>query len=197
MQNCSAPNGLGLQNLFRQIDNILPKQRIRDIIKSYDKDSQVRALKAYLRRPQTLEKIRIIKSSPECQRLHDYVCRVLHINLLQYQLLVRTLINPVAARSGTERRTGIPGLLRAINAALPHQRIRALHRDLLASDPELVKAMNNLKTKEFRRLILDVRNVPQYRQVTKELMALGVPLEQMREIVGKVLGYSPQTPVIV
>ena len=196
-RNCSAPNGLGLQNLFRQIDNILPKQRIRDIMKSYDEDSQVKALKAFLERPQTQLKIKTMRNSTEYRRLHDYVCRVLHINLLQYQILVRTLINPVAARSGAAKSLGIPGLLRAVNAVLPNQQIRALHRDLLASDPELVKAMNNLQSNEFRQLVLNTRNVPAYKELTKELKDLRVPLEQMRDIVATVLGWSSEAPVLV
>ncbi|TMW42431.1 hypothetical protein DOY81_012488 [Sarcophaga bullata] len=161
-KNCSAPNGLGLQNLFRQIDNILPKQQIRNIMRTYDEDSQVKALKAYLQRPLTQQKLNAYRNSSAFRSLQAYVCRVLHINLLQYQTLVRILINPVVTRSGAEKRTGISGLLRAVNAVLPHQQIRALHRDLLASDPELVKAMNNLRSDEFRRLVLNARNVPAY-----------------------------------
>ena len=195
---CEAPNGLGLRNLFRQVEKILPKQQIKDIIKTYDEDSEVKALRAYIQKPQTKEKLKAIRNSVEFQILKDYTCRVLHIDLLEYQKLARTIINPIVTRTGVEDVKGIRGLLKAINAVLPHQQIRTVYQKLLASDEELVKAVANLKSDEFHQLLLNVRNnVPAYIELRKELKELGVPLYKMRELVAKPLGWPVEVPVLV
>lgn len=176
----------------------MPKDQIKEIIKTYAEDSQVKALRAFVQKPQTQERLRAIRNSLEYQILKDYTCRVLYIDLLEYSKLARTMISPLITRSGIEERKGIRGLLMAVNAVLPHQEIHDIYQNLLASDVELVKAMENLKSKEFHQLLMNVRNnVPAYKEINNELKALGVPLDKMRELVAKTFGWSSDVTLLI
>ncbi|KAI8117048.1 uncharacterized protein LOC111684876 [Lucilia cuprina] len=195
-QNCEAPNGLGLKNLFVEVEKLLPQQKIKTIVKSYAEDPEVKALKAFIQSPQTQEKLKIIQNSQEYQILKDYSCRILHIDLVKYNKLARTLINPSLNRA--DYRKGIRGLINEVDAVLPRKELRELYQNLLASDEELAKAVANLKSPKFHQLLLNVKNnVPEYKELTKQLSGLGVPIEEMRERLANALGWAPELGLFV
>ncbi|KAM7354513.1 uncharacterized protein ACRADG_006162 [Cochliomyia hominivorax] len=195
-QNCAAPNGLGLSNLFIQVDKILPKEQIKSIINFYSEDPEIKALRAFVQSPQTLEKLKAIQNSLDYKILKDYSCHVLHINLGNYNRLARILLRPTLERAANGK--GVRGLINEVDAILPRQELRALYQNLLASDEELVKAVANLKSEKFHQLLLNVRNnVPEYKEITNQLRALGVPIDEMRELFANTLGWAPEMGVLV
>lgn len=176
----------------------MPKQQIKDIVKSYAEDAEVKALKAFVQSPQTLDKLKAIHNSQEYQILKDYSCRILHIDLINYNKLARALINPSLQRDSNQPRKGIRGLINEVDAVLPRQQLRELYKTLLASDDELVKAVANLKSEKFHQLLLNVKhNVPEYMEITKQLSALGLPIEEMRERLANALGWAPELGLFV
>lgn len=187
---------MGLQNLFLQVSKILPKEQIKAIVKSYAEDPEIKALKAFVRSPQTKAKVTAIRNSQEYQILKDYACRILHIDLIRYNQLARTLIPSSLVRAS--QRKGIRGLINAVDAILPRQELRQLYRNLLLSDEELSKAVAHLKSEEFHQLLLNVRNnVPEYKELTKQLRTLGVPIDEMREMLANSLGWAPEMGILV
>lgn len=190
---CRAPNGLGLENLFRETNKILPNKEIQDIVKSYSEDPEIKALKTFMESSQTKDKIKAIHNSREYQILKDYACRVLHIDLSKYSKLLKTLIQPQVTRAdGMQGRKGIRGLIDEVNAIMPRQQLHELYQQLLASDEELAKAVDSLKSKEFHQLLLNLKNnVPEYQQLRQQLIALGVPIEEMQQLMASTLGWAP------
>ncbi|XP_075154168.1 uncharacterized protein LOC142227506 [Haematobia irritans] len=189
---CSPRKNRGLLNLIRESMKLLPMEGIKSIIHSYANDPEVKALNDFVTSSEYEKKVSEIRHSEEYRILKSYACHVLHIDLQDFHTISRKSV-----RSGQESK-GIRGLMQKIHSILPHQKLVNLYQDLMKIDNDLVEAVAHLKSEEFQQIVLNLRNnVPAYREVQERLMALGVPMKEMRDVINSILGWNDDLDVLI
>lgn len=187
----------GLTRLIRNARPLLPLDRLRNIIgHAVADDAEVRDLLKLLRNDQFRERVKILRATREDGILRDYICQALKLNHAYFLDFVRVFlnINTMEAPTGPKpqgRRKGVRGLLQDLRDALPRKELRDLYRRQLAGDNELSTAVRRIRSNEFRRLLSNVRGLPEYRVVRRELERAGVPLQEVLNLVSNALGWGP------
>lgn len=187
----------GLTRLIRNARPLLPLDRLRNIIgHAVVDDAEVRDLVKLLRNDQFRERVKQLRATREKGILRDYICQALKLNHAYFLDYVRVFLNlnTMEAPTGPKpqsRRKGVRGLLQDLRDALPRRELRDLYRQQLARDNELSTAVRRIRSNEFRRLLSNVRGLPEYRVVRRELERAGVPLQDVLNLVSNALGWGP------
>lgn len=187
----------GLTRLIRNARPLLPLDRLRNIIgHAVVDDAEVRDLVKLLRNDQFRERVKQLRATREKGILRDYICQALKLNHAYFLDYVRVFLNlnTMEAPTGPKpqsRRKGVRGLLQDLRDALPRRELRDLYRRQMASDNELSTAVRRIRSNEFRRLLSNVRGLPEYRVVRRELERAGVPLQEVLNLVSNALGWGP------
>lgn len=187
----------GLTRLIRNARPLLPLDRLRNIIgHAVVDDAEVRDLVKLLRNDQFRERVKQLRATREKGILRDYICQALKLNHAYFLDYVRVFLNlnTMEAPTGPKpqsRRKGVRGLLQDLRDALPRRELRDLYRRQLAGDNELSTAVRRIRSTEFRRLLSNVRGLPEYRVVRRELERAGVPLQEVLNLVSNALGWGP------
>uniref|UniRef100_A0A1I8NPA8 Uncharacterized protein n=1 Tax=Stomoxys calcitrans TaxID=35570 RepID=A0A1I8NPA8_STOCA len=191
METCSAESSKGLLNLMRETKRLLPLKGIKTIINSYANDAEVKALKDFITSSEYKQKTSEIRKSEEYKILKSYACHVLHIDLEDLHSITKKSL-----RSAHE--TGIRGLMLKIQSILPYEKIMNLYQHLMGNDNDLVEAVAHLKSQEFRQIVMNLwHNVPAYREVREKLIAIGVPMDDIRDAISSVLGWNEYLEVLI
>ncbi|XP_017857274.1 PREDICTED: uncharacterized protein LOC108609981 isoform X2 [Drosophila arizonae] len=191
---CPIDNERGLTALIRNARPLLPADRLRNILANAREDPEVRALVKLLRSEQFQERVVRLNQIKEKIDQKDFLCRTLKLNYGYYMEYVRMLFNAQLSETPSSplpnRRKGIRGLLLDLRDALPRAVLRDLYRRQLASDKELVTAVRHIRSREFRRLLINLRALPEYRALRDDLLKVGVPLQQLLSLMSNALGWS-------
>ncbi|TDG40598.1 hypothetical protein AWZ03_012979 [Drosophila navojoa] len=191
---CPIDNERGLTALIRNARPLLPADRLRNILSNAREDPEVRALVKLLRSEQFRERVMRLNQLKEKIDQKDFLCRTLKLNYGYYMEYVRLLFNAQLSEPPSSplpnRRKGIRGLLLDVRDALPRAALRDLYRRQLASDKELATAVRHIRSREFRRLLINLRALPEYRALRDELSKMGVPLQQLLSLMTNALGWS-------
>ncbi|EDW11754.1 uncharacterized protein LOC6576321 [Drosophila mojavensis] len=190
---CPIDNERGLTALIRNARPLLPADRLRNILANAREDPEVRALVKLLRSEQFQERVVRLNQIKEKIDQKDFLCRTLKLNYGYYMEYVRMLFNAQLSETPSSplpnRRKGIRGLLQDLRDALPRAALRDLYRRQLASDKELVTAVRHIRSREFRRLLINLRALPEYRALRDDLLKVGVPLQQLLSLMSNALGW--------
>lgn len=186
----------GLTRLIRVARPLLPVERLGNILGHAADDAEVRELLVLLRSDQFRERVKALRATRDEGILRDYICQGLKLNHAYFLDYVRVFLNwNIAQRpSGPKpqgRRRGVRGLLQDLRDALPRNQLRDLYRRQLATDNELSTAVRRIRSPEFRRLLGNVRALPEYRVVRSQLERAGVPLQEVLNLVSNALGWGP------
>ncbi|XP_064553982.1 uncharacterized protein LOC135439232 [Drosophila montana] len=191
---CPSSAKRGLTSLIRSARPLLPAERLRNILANAREDAEVRELLELLRSDQFKERVTRLHNTKEKGVLQDYVCQALKLNHAYYLEYVRLLFNAQTSEPPSSplpnRRKGVRGLLQDLRDALPRAQLRELYRRQLASDKDLSEAVRRIRGTEFRRLLSNVRALPEYRAVRDDLQKAGVPLQQVLNLVANALGWG-------
>lgn len=171
-------------HLFKESKKLLPIKEIQQIVESYANDPEFKALKAFIESSEYKEKAIAIRNSKEYQILKSYACSILHVNLEDSHFVSRHVMR--AAQD-----SGIKGLIHKIHSVIPHQKLKDLYNNLMHTDNDLVEAMAHIKSDEFKQIVMNLRNnVPAYKELKDKLIAIGVPVEELRGVISSVLGWN-------
>lgn len=193
---CPVNAERGLTRLIRNARPLLPLDRLRNIIgHAVVDDAEVRELLKLLRNEKFREQVKILRATREDGILRDYICQALKLNHAYFLDYVRVFLNvntnePPTGPKPQSRRKGVRGLLQDLRDALPRRELRDLYRRQLASDNELSTAVRRIRSNEFRRLLSNVRALPEYRVVRYKLEGAGVPLQEVLNLVSNALGWG-------
>ncbi|EDW63630.1 uncharacterized protein [Drosophila virilis] len=189
---CPSSAERGLTSLIRKARPLLPAERLRNILANAREDGEVRELLQLLRSDQFKERVTRLHNTKEKGVLRDYVCQTLKLNHAYYLEHVRLLFNAQSSEPPSSplpnRRKGVRGLLQDLRDAVPRAQLRELYRRQFASDKDLSEAVRRIRGTEFRRLLSNVRALPEYRAVRDDLQKAGVPLQQVLNLVATSLG---------
>ncbi|XP_061391591.1 uncharacterized protein LOC133327000 [Musca vetustissima] len=182
---CTPDSSKGLANLFSQSKKLIPWDNVKEIVKSYANDPEVKTLKAYIESADYKEKVAAIRSSEEYKTFSSYVCHVLHLDLQEDGHYV------ARNRLRSSSQTGIRGLIRRVQSVIPYRQLGDLYAQLISKDDQLLREVAAMKSKEFKRIVSNLRNyVPAYRELTMTLWHLGVPLDQLKGVISNALGWN-------
>lgn len=193
---CPISAERGLTRLIRNARPLLPVERLGNILGHAADDAEVRELLVLLRSDQFRERVKALRATREEGILRDYICQGLKLNHVYFLDFVRVFLNwnTTQRPSGPKpqgRRRGVRGLLQDLRDALPRNQLRDLYRRQLATDNELSAAVRRIRSTEFRRLLGNVRALPEYRVVRSLLERAGVPLQEVLNLVSNALGWGP------
>lgn len=193
---CPTNAERGLTRLIRNARPLLPLDRLSNIVRhAVIDDAEVRELLKLLRNDKFREQVKILRATREDGILRDYICQALKLNHAYFLDYVRVFLNvntnePPTGPKPQSRRKGVRGLLQDLRDALPRRELRDLYRRQLASDNELSTAVRRIRSNEFRRLLSNVRALPEYRVVRYKLEGAGVPLQEVLNLVSNALGWG-------
>ncbi|KAH8404342.1 hypothetical protein KR222_002881 [Zaprionus bogoriensis] len=191
---CPSSAERGLTRLIRNARPLLPLDRLRNILAHAAEDAEVRELLKLLRSEQFKERVKRLRATREEGILRDFICQGLKLNHGYFLEYVRVFLNLNTQERPTgplpQRRRGVRGLLQDLRDSLPRAQLRDLYRRQLAADSELATAVRRLRSSEFRRLLSNVRGLPEYRVVRIELERAGVPLQEVLNLVANALGWG-------
>ncbi|KAM8715532.1 hypothetical protein ACLKA7_002564 [Drosophila subpalustris] len=191
---CPSNAERGLTRLILNARPLLPADRLRQILVHAKEDAEVRELLKLLRSDEFKERVARLRATKEEGVLRDYMCQGLKLNHAHFVDYVRVFLNiqttETSASPLPNRRRGVRGLLQDLRDALPRAQLRDLYRRQLAVDKELNTAVRRIRSSEFRRLLSNVRALPEYRAVRSELEKAGVPLQQILNLVANALGWG-------
>ncbi|XP_023166330.2 uncharacterized protein LOC111596365 [Drosophila hydei] len=190
---CPIDAERGLTALIRNARPLLPADRLRNILANAREDPEVRALVMLLRSEQFKERVMRLSQIKEKIVQKDFLCRTLKLNHAYYVEYLRMLFNAQLSETASSplpnRRKGIRGLLMDLRDALPRAELRDLYRRQLATDKELAAAVRQIRSTEFRRILINLRALSEYRALRDELLKVGVPLQQILSLISNALGW--------
>ncbi|XP_034473258.1 uncharacterized protein LOC117780728 [Drosophila innubila] len=191
---CPSNAERGLTRLIINARPLLPVERLRNILAHAKEDAEVRDLLKLLRSDEFKERVSRLRGTKEKGVLRDYVCQGLKLNHAYFMDYVEMFLNiqttEMSSSPVPNRRKGVRGLLQDLRDALPRAQLRDLYRRQLAVDKELNTAVRRIRSSEFRRLLSNVRALPEYRAVRSDLEKAGVPLQQILNLVSNALGWG-------
>ncbi|XP_054742582.1 uncharacterized protein LOC129247473 [Anastrepha obliqua] len=197
---CDAPNGLGMRNLFRQAKALLPRERIRNIVRDAAGDPQIQALLKLVKTPEYRQRTANLSRSREYTGYRNFACYKMNCDLRLYADFVRNLLQfSVLEESpsknttgGNKGRPGIRGVLNDIQDALPRQRLRELFERLLATDWYLIRSVQIVQSYEYEAVFGMVQRNPDYQYLRRAQSQVGMPVDELKRLVYFALGWREE-----
>uniref|UniRef100_A0A1B0A863 Uncharacterized protein n=1 Tax=Glossina pallidipes TaxID=7398 RepID=A0A1B0A863_GLOPL len=192
---CASSIDGGLKKHIQQAKALLPLDKIKELIEGAASDPQMIALKKLRNSPEFRKKLQALRSSEEYQRIKDYICKVLHLDLIYYKqflsIFLLPSVNAVKADGEQSSMGGLYDLMMKIYNILPRQELIDLYQRLLKTDPEFAKSIDNIKSSEFLQLIENLKiNVKEYKELRQQLMYIGVPMNIVQRFIRTILGWD-------
>lgn len=199
---CDAPNGMGMRNLLTQAKALLPRERIRAIIRGAAKDPEMVALVKLLQTPEYRKHNASLSCSREYKGYIDYTCYKMNCDIKLYADFVKNLIQLNVLKEpnkndtdtdtdtvGIKSRPGIRGVLQDIHDVLPRKRLRDQFERLMLRDWYLLRAVKRAKSYEFEAIFKILQKNADYIYLCKALADVGMPVEELKKLVSVALGW--------
>lgn len=173
----------------------MPLPKIKEIITaSIANDQQVQALVALEYSDAFRAKVKETAQARDFRILVDYACKVLNLDVKDVWRFLKSFLGLSSGQyvptTEFKGRPGIRGLLQDIRAALPRQELKDLYRKLMTTDENLSRAIEQIKSNDYRQLLRNLINVPQYQEIRGLLLNVGVPLNELKDLIKAALGWS-------
>ncbi|XP_011191892.1 uncharacterized protein LOC105218171 [Zeugodacus cucurbitae] len=195
---CDAPNGMGIRNLLVQAKALLPRQRIRAIIRGASKDPEMVALVKLLQSPEYRKRTASLSRSRQYKGYRDYTCYKMNCDIRLYADFVKELVQlnlltePNKNETDIEAikgRPGIRGVLQDIRDALPRKVLRELFERLIVRDWYLLRAVQRAQSYEFEAIFKMLQKNEDYKKLRKAQAEVGMPVEELKKLVYYALGW--------
>lgn len=189
---------MGIRNLLVQAKALLPRERIRAIIRGAAEDPEMVALIKLIQSPEFRKRVANLNRSREYRGYRDYTCYKMNCDIKLYADFVKNLLQfdvltePEKNDTDTEvvkGRAGIRGVLKDIRDALPRQRLRDLFELLLLRDWYLLRAVQRAQSYEFEAIFKILQKNPDYVYLRKAQSDIGMPVEEVKKLVYVALGW--------
>ncbi|KAI9585132.1 uncharacterized protein LOC119634044 [Glossina fuscipes] len=193
---CASSIDGGLKKHIQQAKALLPLDKIKELIDGAANDPEMIALQKLRKSPEFRNKLQALRSSQEYQRIKDYICQILHLDLIYYKqflsiFLLPSAANVVKADGEQSSKGGIYDVITKIYNILPRQELIDLYQRLLKTDPEFAKSIDNIKSSEFLQLIENLKiNVKEYKELRQQLTNIGVPIDTVQRFIRTILGWD-------
>lgn len=189
---------MGIRNLLVQAKALLPRERIRAIIRGAAEDPEMVALIKLMQSPEFRKRVASLNRSREYRGYRDYACYKMNCDIKLYADFVKNLLQfdvltePKKNDTDTEvvkGRAGIRGVLKDIRDALPRQRLRDLFELLMLRDWYLLRAVQRAQSYEFEAIFKILQKNPDYVYLRKAQSDIGMPVEEVKKLVYVALGW--------
>ncbi|XP_050320094.1 uncharacterized protein LOC126753032 [Bactrocera neohumeralis] len=195
---CDAPNGMGMRNLLVQAKALLPRERIRAIIRGAAEDPEMVALIKLIQSPDFRNRTASLRRSRQWKGYRDYTCYKMNCDIRLYADFVKNLLQLTVLTESKKNdtitkvvkgRPGIRGVLEDIRDALPRQRLRDLFELLMLRDWYLLRAVQRAQSYEFEAVFKILQKNPDYVYLRKAHADVGLPVEEVKKLVFVALGW--------
>ncbi|XP_055690493.1 uncharacterized protein LOC129793969 [Lutzomyia longipalpis] len=185
-----------LMNDIRDFMEALPHKKLRKLVKdAFKNDEQFRQTVTFLQSPKFHKIMKEIESIPEVQELfrpfkehHEIQGEDLAIRALvalNDEIEIETLPGTVEQHPGG----GICGLIDRIIAILPHEKLRALHREKVAKGGVFAEIVSFLTSDRFQQGFHAVIQSERFLELDGVLREHGVCLDKFVELPMNVFGF--------
>uniref|UniRef100_A0A1L8DRD0 Putative microvillar protein with insect allergen related repeat n=1 Tax=Nyssomyia neivai TaxID=330878 RepID=A0A1L8DRD0_9DIPT len=172
---------------------ILPHKQLKKLVKTaYKNDEQLRQTVMYMRTPHFHGIMKEISELPEVHELfnnhehhfEDFTIRAL--NVLDEEIDFEILPAPIEPQSS---RGGLCGLIDDAIAILPHNELRALHREKVANGGVFAKVVSFFTSDRFTQGFNAIIQSQRFRELDATLRDHGVCLDKFVELPMNVFGF--------
>jgi len=188
-ESCSTEKNRGLKNLLEVSKLLVPMADIKSLLYVAASDEEVKGFLRLIKSPAYREKVSIVRDSKEYKELQEFNCKFLRIDMKYLAEYVRRFFDfPEVEVEG--KQSGIKGVIEQISMLLPMKDLREIFEQFYKNDEELRQTVAYIKSNEYERLLSDLRNLPELKEIRQMMEERGVPVNAAVTLVNEAVGWN-------